>query len=56
MIQITSKTTYQYVVELRDQELAKAKTAEEKLSVLIHFCTMQDVLYERDWQSFNTAA
>ncbi|MCY9853151.1 hypothetical protein [Vibrio mediterranei] len=56
MTNIDPKTTYQYVVELRDQELAKAKTTEEKLSVLLHFCTMQDVLYERDWQSLNTAA
>ncbi|MCG9552675.1 hypothetical protein L1D11_04570 [Vibrio sp. Isolate32] len=56
MNSINPQTTYQYMVDLRDQELAKARTLEEKVKVLIHFCTVQDALYERDWQSLNTAA
>lgn len=51
-----AQTTYQFMVELREQELAKAKTEEEKLIILTHFCTLQDVIYERDWASWNTAA
>ncbi|MEF1290980.1 hypothetical protein [Vibrio sp. M260118] len=56
MNSLNPKTTYQYMVELREQELAKARTLEEKFQVLVHFCTVQDTLYERDWQSLNTAA
>lgn len=50
------ETTYHFVVEMREEKLAKAKTIEEKLQVLSHFCAIQDAIYERDWQSFNTAA
>lgn len=56
MIQITSKTTYQYVVELEDQELAKAATAEEESYIRKQFTAMRDAVYQRDWQSWNTAA
>ncbi|CAK2359626.1 hypothetical protein VCRA2110O318_80078 [Vibrio crassostreae] len=56
MPQLKEQTTYQYIVDLRDQELAKATTAEDKLNILTHFCTLQDAIYERDWASLNTAA
>ncbi|WP_186667105.1 hypothetical protein [Vibrio kanaloae] len=56
MPQVKTQTTYQYLVDLRDQELAKATTVDQKLNILTHFCTLQDVLYERDWESMNTAA
>lgn len=56
MTHLTSQTTYQYIVKLQDQELAKAKTAEQKLKVFIHFCTMREAVYQRELESFNTAA
>ncbi|MBY7871731.1 hypothetical protein KW423_11595 [Vibrio fluvialis] len=56
MTNINLKTTYQYVVELEDQELAKATSTEEENYIRKHFTAMRDAVYQRDWQSWNTAA
>ncbi|WP_185066996.1 hypothetical protein [Vibrio ponticus] len=56
MNQIENMTTYQYMVNLEDEVLANAKSLEEQISVLIHFRSVRDALYQRDWDSLNTAA
>lgn len=56
MIKLNSVSTYKYIVALQDQELAKAKTAKDKLKVLLHFSTMREAVFQREWESFNTAA
>ncbi|WP_171320039.1 hypothetical protein [Vibrio tubiashii] len=56
MAQNIPQTTYQYIIELEDQELAKANTIEEELQIRTHFCAVRDAIYQRDWASFNTVA
>ncbi|HHE0568855.1 TPA: hypothetical protein ACN31N_000906 [Vibrio parahaemolyticus] len=50
------KTTYQFVVDLEEEKLATAKTLEEQVNILNHFRAMRDAVYQREWESFNTAA
>ncbi|MDN4696312.1 hypothetical protein QYZ44_21560 [Vibrio parahaemolyticus] len=56
MTQLIQQATYQYIVKLQGQELAKAETPDEKLKVLLHFSSMREAVFQREWESFNTAA
>ncbi|MCG9631669.1 hypothetical protein [Vibrio sp. Isolate30] len=55
MPNLSQKTTYQYIVELEDEKLATAQTMEEQLTILSHFRTMRDAIYQRELESFLTA-
>ncbi len=48
------KTTYQFVVDLEEEKLATVKTVEDMNDILIHFRTLRDAIYQREWESFNT--
>ncbi|MGF1710116.1 hypothetical protein [Vibrio sp. 99-70-13A1] len=51
-----SKTTYQYIADLELEELDKAQSLEEMLAITNHFRTMRDAVYQREFESFYTAA
>lgn len=55
MPNLSQKTTYQYIVDLEDEKLATAQTMEEQLTILNHFRTMRDAIYQRELESFLTA-
>ena len=56
MTNIIKETTYQYIIELEDQELAKAGTTEEEIYIRRHFSVIRDAIYQRDFESWNTVA
>ncbi|MDK9740260.1 hypothetical protein KI655_23450 [Vibrio sp. D404a] len=49
------KTTYQYIVDLELEKLAKAQSLEEQLAITNHFRLIRDAIYQRELESFLTA-